>query len=187
MNEESKVRHEDPGLPRRHPRAPFPDCHCHGAARACPSSAGWCLSPPMPRAGHCTPKSWSARTGVTADDPYSELGCLDAELFRAVRLVVDTGIHSKRWTRQQAIEYMEQHTAQAHRERGQRDRALHRHARTGLRLQDRRAQDARAARESQPGAGRQIRPAPVPQCDAARTAPCRSRCWSRWWRSIFRG
>jgi uncharacterized protein (DUF885 family) len=51
--------------------------------------------------------------GVYKDDPYSELGCLDAELFRAVRLVVDTGIHAMRWTRQQAIDYMQQHTAQA--------------------------------------------------------------------------
>ena len=48
------------------------------------------------------------------DDPYSELGYLDSELFRAVRLVVDTGIHYKRWTREQAIEYMEAHTASAH-------------------------------------------------------------------------
>ncbi len=52
--------------------------------------------------------------GMYKDDPYSELGCLDAELFRAVRLVVDTGIHHKKWTREQAIEYMDAHTAEAH-------------------------------------------------------------------------
>ncbi len=52
--------------------------------------------------------------GSYKDDPYGELGCLDAELFRAVRLVVDTGIHHKKWTREQAIEYMEGHTASAH-------------------------------------------------------------------------
>ncbi len=40
------------------------------------------------------------------NDPYSHLGRLQAELFRAVRLVVDTGIHFKRWTREEAIEYM---------------------------------------------------------------------------------
>ncbi len=40
------------------------------------------------------------------DDPYDRLGYLTAQLFRAVRLVVDTGIHRKRWTRQQAIDYM---------------------------------------------------------------------------------
>ncbi|TGK21087.1 DUF885 domain-containing protein [Leptospira fluminis] len=44
------------------------------------------------------------------EDPYSDLGRLQAELFRAVRLVVDTGIHRKRWTREQAIEYMSKNT-----------------------------------------------------------------------------
>ena len=39
-------------------------------------------------------------------DSFGELGRLQAELFRAVRLVVDTGIHAKRWTRERAIDYM---------------------------------------------------------------------------------
>lgn len=39
-------------------------------------------------------------------DPLDNLGRLQAEMFRAVRLVVDTGIHRERWTREQAIEYM---------------------------------------------------------------------------------
>ena len=39
-------------------------------------------------------------------DPFNNLGRLQAELFRGVRLVVDTGIHYKRWTREQAIAYM---------------------------------------------------------------------------------
>jgi uncharacterized protein (DUF885 family) len=41
-----------------------------------------------------------------AKDPLVNLGRLQAEMFRAVRLVVDTGIHGKRWTREQAIAYM---------------------------------------------------------------------------------
>ena len=53
------------------------------------------------------------QNGFYKDDPYGELGCLDAELFRAVRLVVDTGIHYKRWTREQAIQYMQEHTGSA--------------------------------------------------------------------------
>ena len=40
------------------------------------------------------------------EDPYDRLGYLTGQIFRAVRLVVDTGIHAKRWTRQQAIDYM---------------------------------------------------------------------------------
>jgi uncharacterized protein (DUF885 family) len=40
------------------------------------------------------------------DDPYDRLGYLSSENFRAVRLVVDTGIHAKRWTREEAIAYM---------------------------------------------------------------------------------
>lgn len=39
------------------------------------------------------------------DDPISEFGMYSTQLWRAVRLVVDTGIHSKRWTREQAIQY----------------------------------------------------------------------------------
>jgi uncharacterized protein (DUF885 family) len=52
--------------------------------------------------------------GMYKDDPYGELGYLDSELFRAVRLVVDTGIHHKKWTREKAITYMEAHSASAH-------------------------------------------------------------------------
>ena len=39
-------------------------------------------------------------------DPYSNFGRLSGELYRACRLVVDTGIHAKRWSRQQALDYM---------------------------------------------------------------------------------
>lgn len=46
-------------------------------------------------------------------DAYDSLGALQAELFRAVRLVVDTGIHRSRWTRQQAIDYMARNTGMA--------------------------------------------------------------------------
>lgn len=45
------------------------------------------------------------------DDPYSELGALMMEVWRAVRLVVDTGLHSQGWTREQAIDYMRANTS----------------------------------------------------------------------------
>jgi uncharacterized protein (DUF885 family) len=47
----------------------------------------------------------AAESGWYGDDIQGRLGQLDYELFRARRLVVDTGIHAKKWTRQQAIDY----------------------------------------------------------------------------------
>jgi uncharacterized protein (DUF885 family) len=43
-------------------------------------------------------------------DPYSDFGRLAGELWRATRLVVDSGLHSKRWTREQAIRYLDENT-----------------------------------------------------------------------------
>ena len=48
----------------------------------------------------------AAEMGMYESDPYGDLGRLQAELHRAVRLVVDTGMHAKRWSREQAIDYM---------------------------------------------------------------------------------
>lgn len=47
------------------------------------------------------------------NNPFDNIGRLQAELFRAVRLVVDTGIHAKKWTREEAIEYMLNNTGMA--------------------------------------------------------------------------
>lgn len=44
--------------------------------------------------------------GFYDNNPFGNLGRLQAEMFRAVRLVVDTGIHFKKWTREEAIDYM---------------------------------------------------------------------------------
>jgi len=46
-------------------------------------------------------------------DPYQYFGGLNAELWRAIRLVVDTGIHAKGWTRQQVLDYMYANSAVA--------------------------------------------------------------------------
>jgi uncharacterized protein (DUF885 family) len=48
--------------------------------------------------------------GWYADDPYGDLGRLQYELLRAVRLVVDTGLHEQRWSYEQAVAYMNENT-----------------------------------------------------------------------------
>jgi uncharacterized protein (DUF885 family) len=45
------------------------------------------------------------------EDPYSDFGRLQDEMLRAIRLVVDTGFHSKKWTRQQVVDYFHAHSA----------------------------------------------------------------------------
>jgi len=57
---------------------------------------------------------YSERLGKEAgfyQDPYSEYGRLENEMWRAVRLVVDTGVHSKHWSRDQMLDFFRQHTA----------------------------------------------------------------------------
>ncbi|WP_125716429.1 DUF885 domain-containing protein [Pseudoalteromonas rubra] len=51
--------------------------------------------------------------GMYENDPFGDLGRLQAEAYRAARLVVDTGLHYKQWTRQQAIEYFAEATGSA--------------------------------------------------------------------------
>nr|WP_257644118.1 DUF885 domain-containing protein [Luteimonas salinisoli] len=47
----------------------------------------------------------------TYEDPYSEYGRLTSEMWRAIRLVVDTGMHAKGWTEQQAVDYFSQNSS----------------------------------------------------------------------------
>ena len=44
-------------------------------------------------------------------DPYSDYGRLEADIWRAIRLVVDTGVHSKHWTRQQMVDFFHDHSS----------------------------------------------------------------------------
>jgi uncharacterized protein (DUF885 family) len=57
---------------------------------------------------------YSERLGKEAGfyrDPYSDYGRLQNEMWRAVRWVVDTGVHARHWTRQQMVDFFHQHTA----------------------------------------------------------------------------
>jgi uncharacterized protein (DUF885 family) len=44
-------------------------------------------------------------------DPYNDYGRLEADMWRSIRLVVDTGVHSQHWTRQQMVDYFHEHSA----------------------------------------------------------------------------
>jgi uncharacterized protein (DUF885 family) len=44
-------------------------------------------------------------------DPYSDYGRLEGDIWRAIRLVVDTGLHSRHWTRQQVVDYFHDHSS----------------------------------------------------------------------------
>ena len=59
----------------------------------------------MAKAGGCTQNPWGKNWAYTPT-PYQYFGALNAELWRAIRLVVDTGLHFKGWTRQQVLDYM---------------------------------------------------------------------------------
>jgi uncharacterized protein (DUF885 family) len=77
--------------------------------------------PPFRRFGGFTAytEGWGLYTEKLAKDmgfytdPYRDFGRLQLELHRAIRLVVDTGLHHKKWTREQAIEYVEDNSADA--------------------------------------------------------------------------
>lgn len=76
----------------------LPDFRRYGAVKYTACIEGWAL--------YC--ESLGREMGFY-DDPYSDYGRLDMEMFRAVRLVVDTGIHWRGWSRQEAINYMREY------------------------------------------------------------------------------
>jgi uncharacterized protein (DUF885 family) len=102
---ESTSYHE--GIPGHHMQSSIaqelptlPPFRQHGGYTA--YSEGWAL--------------YSERLGKEVgfyQDPYSDFGRLNDELLRACRLVLDTGVHSKHWTREQMVEFFREHSGEA--------------------------------------------------------------------------
>ena len=106
--------------------------------------------------------------GAYDDVPVGRLGYLQSIAFRACRLVVDTGIHAKRWTREQGVEFfVDVQRLEPARSR-ERSRSLLRVAGPGLRLQGRPQRDQPAARQGEGRARAEVRPAGVRRCRGAR-------------------
>ena len=109
-------------------------------------------------------------------DEAERFGMLDAQAWRAARLVVDTGLHALRWPRQRSIDFLPDDRPVRDR-RGHRDRPLHLLAGPGADLHDRPARDRAAA-------GRARRPATARRSTCGRsTTPSSATARCRWPRS----
>ena len=96
-------------------------------------------------------------------DPYSEFGYLDWQMWRAVRLVVDTGIHSQGWSRERAVKYFEDNTALSAAEHQHGGGPLHRMAGAGAVVHDRRDRNPDPASAGRAGAGAELQDQGVPR------------------------
>ena len=118
--------------------------------------------------GYC--EGWALYTEQLADemgmydgDPLGQVGYLQSLLFRATRLVVDSGMHAKRWSREKATDLPHRHHRHRPRPQPGRDRPLHLLAGAGVQLQDRPHQMGRTARLVEGEGRRELGPAQVPQ------------------------
>jgi uncharacterized protein (DUF885 family) len=100
--------------------------------------------------------------GMYASDPAGRLGYLQSMAFRAARCVVDTGLHAKRWSKEQAVDFMVNATGDKRESVSHRDRALLRLARSGHLLHGRQGRYPRIPGKGQGRAGREVCPARFP-------------------------
>lgn len=77
---------------------------CNRKTPPCPVFAASCGTAPMVQGWALYTESLGPELGLYTD-PYQYFGMLSSEMHRAIRLVVDVGLHTKGWTREQAIEY----------------------------------------------------------------------------------
>ena len=96
--------------------------------------------------------------GAYEGDPVGQLGYLQSLAFRACRMVVDTGLHAKRWTREQAIDWFATTNGSGRAEVSSEVDRYCSWPGAGLRLQDGPQRDPAPARAGTGGAGRALRP-----------------------------
>jgi hypothetical protein len=111
-------------------------------------------------------------------DPYSDFGRLSTEAWRAVRLVTDTGLHAKKWTREQAIDFFRENTLLSERDIVKEvERYLCNPGQaTSYKIGELKIMALRAKAKAALGAKFDIRkPSTTPSCA---TAPFRWTCWS---------
>ncbi len=109
-------------------------------------------------------------------DPYQYFGRLEGELWRAIRLVVDTGLHSKGWTREQVLEYMDANSSAAEARRvseAERYMAIPGQA-LAYKIGQLKISELRARAEKE--LGTEVRRPQVPHARCSPTARCRSTC-----------
>ena len=136
---------EDLALSRRPARPSPANLHCARDCRVFPSFVNSAAIPP-------SAEGWglySERLGKDVgfyQDPYSDYGRLEGDIWRAIRLVVDTGVHSQHWTPPADGRLLPRPLRHRRNQHSGRGRSLHRVAQPGSRLQDRPAQNPRTAR-----------------------------------------
>ena len=113
-------------------------------------------TPPSSRAGRCTQRRLGKEIGFY-QDPYSDYGRLENEMWRAIRLVVDTGVHEKHWSRDQMVDYFPSLHRDGRAECAERSGPLHRMAGTGTGLQAGAVGNSEIARRGASETGRQVR------------------------------
>ena len=122
---------------------------------------------------------WLAREMPgTYQDPYSRFGRLGSEMWRAIRLVVDTGLHAKGWSEEQAVQYFLANSATTEAQARSEVRRYMVTARPGHGLQDRHAEDPGAAAQGRGRARRRVSTSARSTTPSSAAARCRSRCWN---------
>ena len=104
LNVEAIAYHE--GIPGHHLQISI----AQEIQRSSRTFAAMPITPPSSKAGRSTPNAWAREVG-RYQDPYSNYGRLENEMWRAIRLVVDTGVHDKHWSRDQMVAYFHRYTA----------------------------------------------------------------------------